>query len=94
MLKARWPWPGKSPQQVRGALFSSDPPFTAEDALELQHSYSLSKMEALQGLRQIAAENVMEVVVIRPPPAFAPDVKPNFSALMRAMQLSLMALHN
>ena len=94
MLMARWPWPGKSPQQVRGALISSVPPFTAENALELQHAYSLSKMEALQGLRQIAAETVMEVVVIRPPLAVDPGVKPNFTALMRVVQLSLVALDN
>lgn len=94
MLKACWPWPGKLPQQVRGALFSSVPPFTAENALELQHAYSLSMMEALQGLRQIAAETVMEVVVIRPPLAFDPRVKPNLTARIRAVQLSLVALDN
>ena len=44
-------------------------------------------MEAEQGLRQIAAETGMEVVIIRPPLVYGPGVKGNFAALMRAVQL-------
>jgi nucleoside-diphosphate-sugar epimerase len=55
-------------------------------------------MEAEQGLRQIATETGMEVVIIRPPLVYGPGVKANFAVLMRAVQrgwpLPLGAVHN
>jgi nucleoside-diphosphate-sugar epimerase len=48
--------------------------------------YGVSKMEAEQGLRQIAAETGMEVVIICPPLVYGLGVKANFAALMRAVQ--------
>ncbi len=47
-----------------------------------QDPYAISKHEAEQGLRQIAAETGMEVVIIRPPLVYGPGVKANFAALM------------
>ncbi len=47
--------------------------------------YALSKHEAEQGLRTIAARTGMEVVIIRPPLVYGPGVKANFAALMRAV---------
>jgi len=50
------------------------------------------------GLRLIAADTGMEVVIIRPPLVYGPGVKANFAALMRAVQrgwpLPLGAVHN
>jgi UDP-glucose 4-epimerase len=43
-------------------------------------------MEAEQGLRKIAAETGMEVVIIRPPLVYGPGVKANFAAMMRWLQ--------
>ncbi len=55
-------------------------------------------MEAEKGLRTIAAETGMEVVIIRPPLVYGPGVKANFAALMRAIRkgwpLPLGAIHN
>jgi nucleoside-diphosphate-sugar epimerase len=55
-------------------------------------------MEAEEGLRKLAAETCMEVVIIRPPLVYGPGVKANFAALMRAVQrgwpLPLGAVHN
>jgi nucleoside-diphosphate-sugar epimerase len=72
--------------------------FRPDDMPALQDPYGISKMEAEQGLRQIAAETGMDVVIIRPPLVYGPGVKANFAALMRAVQrswpLPLGAVHN
>jgi nucleoside-diphosphate-sugar epimerase len=44
--------------------------------------YGLSKYEAEVGLRKIANETGMEVVIIRPPLVYGPGVKANFAAMM------------
>ncbi len=79
----------------------STPPgraFAESDAPTPQDAYGQSKHEAEQGLRQLAAETGMEVVIIRPPLVYGPGVKANFAALMRAVQrgwpLPLGAVHN
>lgn len=43
----------------------------------------MSKHEAEQALRQIAADTGMEVVIIRPPLVYGPGVKANFESMMR-----------
>jgi nucleoside-diphosphate-sugar epimerase len=72
--------------------------FSETDAPNPQDAYGLSKYEAEQGLRQMAAETGMELVIIRPPLVYGPGVKANFAALMRAVQrgwpLPLGAIHN
>jgi nucleoside-diphosphate-sugar epimerase len=72
--------------------------FTEADAPNPQDAYGQSKHEAEQGLRQIALNTGMEVVIIRPPLVYGPGVKANFAALMRAVQrgwpLPLGAVHN
>ena len=60
--------------------------------------YGISKSEAEVGLRQIAAETGMEVVIIRAPLVYGPGVKANFQALLhavaRGVPLPLGAIHN
>jgi nucleoside-diphosphate-sugar epimerase len=72
--------------------------FTADDKPAPLDDYGVSKMEAEEGLRKLAAETCMEVVIIRPPLVYGPGVKANFAALMRAVQrgwpLPLGAVHN
>lgn len=63
--------------------------FTAGDQPAPQDSYGISKMEAERGLRRIAAETGMEVVVIRPPLVYGPGVRANFLALLRAVEHGL-----
>ncbi len=71
---------------------------TEVDLPNPQDAYSQSKHEAEQGLRQLSADTDMEVVIIRPPLVYAPGVKANFAALMRAVHrgwpLPLGAVHN
>lgn len=48
--------------------------------------YGISKWEAEEQLRQIAAETGLEVVIIRPPLVYGPGVKANFLQMMRVIQ--------
>jgi nucleoside-diphosphate-sugar epimerase len=84
--------------KVNGEFTAPGQCFRPDDIPAPQDPYGVSKMEAEQGLRQIAAETGMEMVIIRPPLVYGPGVKANFAALMRAVQrgwpLPLGALHN
>lgn len=72
--------------KVNGESTTSGHPFTAADAPAAQDAYGISKWEAEQGLRQIAADTGMEVVIVRPPLVYGPGVKANFASLMHAVQ--------
>ncbi|WP_332748227.1 UDP-glucose 4-epimerase family protein [Hydrogenophaga sp.] len=72
--------------KVNGECTVAGQPFTAADAPSPQDPYGISKMEAELGLRQIAAETGVEVVIVRPPLVYGPGVKANFASLMRAVQ--------
>ncbi len=84
--------------KVNGEYTSPGHAFTESDLPAPQDAYGVSKHEAELGLRQIAVESGMEVVIIRPPLVCGPGVKANFAALMRAVQrgwpLPLGAVHN
>lgn len=73
-------------------------PFTPEDYFVPDDAYALSKYEAEQGLLAIARQTGMEVVIIRPPLVYGPNVKGNFLHLMRwvnkGVPLPLGAIHN
>ena len=72
--------------KVNGEATLPGRPFTEQDAAAPQDAYSISKMEAEQGLRQIAAQTGMELVIVRPPLVYGPGVRANFAALMRAVE--------
>lgn len=84
--------------KVNGESTQAGHPFTEVEAPGPQDFYGVSKHEAENGLREIAAQTGMEVVIIRPPLVYGPGVKANFAALMRAVQrgwpLPLGAVHN
>lgn len=82
---------------VNGAV-TLDTPFN-EDSEPAPHSpYAVSKYEAEVGLRTLAEEAGLEVVIIRPPLVYGHSAPGNFGALMRAVQsgwpLPLGAVHN
>jgi UDP-glucose 4-epimerase len=56
--------------------------YTAEDVPAPADPYGVSKMEAEQGLRELAAESAMDVVIIRPVLVYGPGVKANFLNMM------------
>lgn len=84
--------------KVNGERTEPGHAFTETDLPNPQDAYGHSKHEAEQGLRQIATEAGLEVVIIRPPLVYGSGVKANFAALMRAVQrgwpLPLGAVHN
>lgn len=57
--------------------------FKANDVAAPLDPYGISKLEAEQGLRVLAAETGMEVVIIRPVLVYGPGVKANFLSMMR-----------
>jgi len=72
--------------KVHGESTEPGRAFRESDTCKPQDDYAISKFEAEQGLRQLAADTGMEVVIIRPPLVYGPGVKANFAALMRAVQ--------
>lgn len=75
--------------KVNGEATRPGHPFTENDVCAPQDPYGQSKLEAEQGLRDIAAETGMQVVIIRPPLIYGPGVAGNFAALMRAVARGL-----
>lgn len=77
---------------VKGVAFRADDKSAPEDA------YGQSKLEAEQGLIKLAAENGLEVVIIRPPLVYGPGVKGNFASMIKLVEkgflLPLGAIHN
>lgn len=73
-------------------------PFVEEDPPHPTTPYAISKLEAEQGLRKIATETTMDVVIIRPPLVYGPGVPGNFKRLLNAVAkgtiLPLGAVHN
>ena len=84
--------------KVNGEATAPDVPFFADDLPVPLDPYGVSKMEAEQGLRDIAAQTGMEVVIIRPPLVYGPGVKANFQSMMRWLRcgvpLPLGAINN
>lgn len=72
-----------SSAKVNGESTMPGRPFTAHDIPAPQDAYAISKYEAEQGLRALAAKTDMEVVIVRPPLVYGPGVKANFAAMMR-----------
>ncbi len=84
--------------KVNGEVTQLGHPFMADDAPAPLDAYGVSKMEAEQGLREIAGQSGMEVVIIRPPLIYGPGVKANFATMMRWLKrgvpLPLRTIHN
>ena len=84
--------------KVNGESTSDNEPFRENDRPAPIDPYGISKMEAEQGLRDIALETGMELVIIRPPLVYGPGVKANFLAMMRwlskGVPLPLGAIYN
>jgi nucleoside-diphosphate-sugar epimerase len=83
--------------KVSGEFTAFGQPFTSAHACP-QDPYGISKWEAEQGLREIAAKTGMEAVIIRPPLVYGPGVKANFLTMMqwlhRGIPLPLGAISN
>jgi nucleoside-diphosphate-sugar epimerase len=84
--------------KVNGEFSPAGRPFRPDDAVQPADPYGQSKYEAEQGLRDIAAQTGMQIVIVRPPLVYGPGVKANFLSMMRWLQrgipLPLGAIHN
>ncbi len=72
--------------------------YRADDVPAPIDPYGVSKLEAEQGLKEVAAVTGMEVVIIRPVLVYGPGVKANFLSMMRwlyrGVPLPFGAVHN
>ncbi len=66
-----------------------DRPFFSNDIPAPQDPYGISKAEAEKELLKLHEENVFEVVIIRPPLIYGPDVKANFENLMKVVSKNI-----
>lgn len=71
--------------KVNGESTQPGRAFFADDSLDPQDAYAISKHEAETGLRQIAAETGLEFVIVRPPLVYGPGVRANFLSLIKAV---------
>jgi nucleoside-diphosphate-sugar epimerase len=84
--------------KVNGEQTSKGRPFTESDHLQPQDAYAISKWAAEQALHSISQETGMEVVIVRPPLGYGPNVKANFLKLLelvdRGVPLPLGSVEN
>ena len=84
--------------KVNGERTEPSQAFHASDIPAPEDAYGISKLEAEQGLMDLAHKTGMEVVIIRPPLVYGPGVKGNFSSMVRwvrkGLPLPLGAVHN
>jgi len=69
--------------KVNGESTTSMAAFTETDSAKPEDPYGVSKHEAEEGLRLLAQETGLEVVIIRPPLVYGPGVKANFLSLIK-----------
>ena len=84
--------------KVNGEMTRPGSPFTSGDDFIPKDFIGLSKYEAEKGLLALAQETEMEVVIIRPPLVYGPNVKGNFASMVnwvkKGVPLPLGAVHN
>lgn len=75
--------------KVHGEATPMGEPFTEDAPFVPQDPYGQSKLEAEQGLQELAEQSEMEVSIVRPPLVYGPGVRANFAALMHAVARGL-----
>ncbi|MRI34314.1 nucleoside-diphosphate sugar epimerase [Endozoicomonas sp. OPT23] len=84
--------------KVNGEQTGNGQSFGADDLPSPGDAYGVSKWEAEQGLKKLAIETGIEVVIIRPPLVYGPGAKGNFSSMVKlvgsGVPLPLGAIHN
>lgn len=75
--------------KVNGECTLPGQAFQPEPCKAPQDPYGLSKWEAEQALRELAARTGMEVVIVRPPLVYGAGVRANFQSLVTAVRRGL-----
>ena len=71
-----------STAKVNGENSPDSNPLSTEDTCAPKNDYAISKLEAEKGLRELAKNVDMDVVIIRPPLIYGPNVSGNFEKLI------------
>ena len=69
--------------KVNGESTRPGESYSADDKASPADPYAISKWEAEVGLKQLASDTGMAVVIVRPPLVYGPGVGGNFASLMR-----------
>lgn len=84
--------------KVNGEETSCQREYIEQDTPMPQDPYAISKWEAEQALHRVAAETGLEVVIVRPPLVYGPNVKGNFAQMLKVLAngipLPLASVHN
>ena len=75
--------------KVNGEETTIDKPFREDDKVDPQDDYAVSKWEAENILQDFSSQKAFELVVIRSPLVYGPDVKANFKKLLRMSDFPL-----
>lgn len=75
--------------KVNGEETASECSFRPDDSTDPKDPYAISKLEAEQGLFEIAKRTGIEVVIIRPPLVYGPGVKGNFATLIKWVKIGV-----
>lgn len=70
--------------KVNGEM-TADTPFAETDPARPCDPYGISKWEAEQALARVAADTGLEVIILRSPLIYGPEVKGNFLSLVKAI---------
>jgi nucleoside-diphosphate-sugar epimerase len=63
--------------------------FAESDIASPQDPYGVSKWEAEQALHRVAAETGLEIVIVRPPLVYGPEVKGNFAQMLKVLAMGI-----
>lgn len=74
--------------KVNGEVTQPGQAFTEDMQPDPQDAYAVSKFEAEMGLLALARRGEIDVVIVRPPLVYGPNVKANFAALFQSVQRS------
>lgn len=84
--------------KVNGEETCAGQKFSETDEPDPQDPYGISKWQAEQALHRIAQDTGLEIVIIRPPLVYGPEVKGNFAQMLkvlaREISLPLASVHN
>lgn len=69
--------------KVNGEVTAAGVPFRSDQTPRPADAYGISKLEAELGLAEIGARTGLEIVVVRPPLVYGPQVRGNFASMMR-----------
>ena len=78
-----------STSKVNNGLSEGKSSISELDVTDPVDPYSISKLEAEQGLWELTKNSDMEVVIIRPPLIYGPGVKGNFEQLIKIVLLGV-----